>query len=157
MRACFADIYELSFSFSLHNHGTKHSSFHVIKKMTVIRPVSPGVGADSIGEAFRWIQADRVLAHLKLSVSRFQVAPQSVQVDGMSHHRVIDQHEPNPLAELEHNGLRLTELHAVELPHIAVHIARKMKLDLTSRRVVVGWLDNGVEIGICQNPAAVVA
>lgn len=45
-----------------------------------------------------------VFAHHELAALIFEVAPHAVQMDRVGHHRVVDQHHPNPLAIFEARG-----------------------------------------------------
>ena len=123
--------------------------------MTVVGPLAARIGADPIGQALRGLR-NRVLA-LEGAVGRFQIAPEPVQVDGVGHHGVVDQHEAHALAMLEHDGLGVGELHAVDRPHVAFHVAGQVQFDFAGGRRVVRGLDHGAQVGVGQHAPAVVA
>ncbi|MNL62761.1 hypothetical protein D3C87_1868160 [compost metagenome] len=106
----------------------------------MVCPEPARVGADPVAEPLRGVERDGVLADLESAVGRLQVAPQAMQVDGVRHHRVVDQHKAHALAVAQHDGLGVRKLHAVERPHVAFHVARQMQFDLARwRALVVGF------------------
>ena len=63
-----------------------------------------------------------------------QLEEMAVQVDRVAHHRVVDQRDPHPLALAERDRcLDRVELHAVERPHEAFHVAGQVDVELPRR------------------------
>ena len=79
----------------------EHPRLHVIKEMTVISPTAKRVGGNRIADALRWVDHHGVLAHLKLPVRILNLAPHAVQVNRVSHHRVVHERDTQSLAEVE--------------------------------------------------------
>src|SRR6516225_4703721 len=102
--------------------------------MAVKRPAAGRIRGDEITEALAGFDVDRVLVGSKFPVPVVELAPQPMQMDRVLHHRVIDQHEPDPVAALELDWPGLRKLLAVEAPDEALHVAGEMEPDLVRRR-----------------------
>ncbi|MNP86990.1 hypothetical protein D3C76_1875800 [compost metagenome] len=57
-----------------------------------------------------------MFAHHEVTVLVLQVAPHAVEMDGVSHHGVVDQSEAKTLAILEAQGLCIRELNPIKRP-----------------------------------------
>ena len=86
-----------------------------------------------------------------------EVAPHPVQVDRVRHHRVVDQHDAQALAVVEPQRLGVGELHAVERPGEAFHVAGQVQLDRPRRLAAVGIGERAPQIRVGQHAPAVVA
>src|SRR5215471_9348000 len=115
-------------------HLAKHPRLHVVKEMAVKGPAAGRVGGDEITQSFAWFDVDRVLVGTVFAVPVLQLAPESVQMDRVLHHRVVDQHEAHPIAALYLDWPGLGEFLAVEAPDEALHVAGQMQCDLVRRR-----------------------
>src|SRR5882757_2891378 len=74
-----------------------------------------------------------------------------MEVNRMIHHRVVDQDETDPLAELETDRLGLGELLAVEAPDESLHVAGQVECDLPRRRARIVASDSRPQVGISEN------
>src|SRR6516162_4208367 len=106
--------------------------------MAVKGPAAGYVGSNEITQPFTWFDVDRMLVGAVFAVPVLQLAPESVQMDRVLHHRVVDQHEAHPIATLELDWPGLGKLLAVEAPDEALHVAGKMERDLVRRRTRIG-------------------
>src|SRR2546425_8489876 len=100
----------------------KHTRFHVIEQMTVIRPVPQGIGSDEIAQALARLHVDRMFAQQEPAVRAFDFAPHPVQVDRVIHHAVVDEHDAQALAVVELQ--RRSEEHTSELQSLAYLVCR---------------------------------
>src|SRR5215469_10506203 len=100
-------------------------------------PSARARGGDEITQALARFDVDRVLVGAVFAVAVLQLAPQPVQMDRVLHHRVVDQHEPDPVAALELDRPGFGKLLAVEAPDEALHVAGEMQRDLVRRRARV--------------------
>ncbi len=73
--------------------------------MTVKGPMAWRIRAYQIAHTFRWFHDNGVLIGIELSMPILQFTPQTMQVDRMFHHGVVDEHEAYPLTELQFNRL----------------------------------------------------
>ncbi|MNM52372.1 hypothetical protein D3C81_634500 [compost metagenome] len=123
----------------------------------MIGPAAERIGRDPIAApGARW-HVDGVFAHHELAVLVFEVAPHAVQVDGVHHHRVVDQHDPQPLAVLEAQRLCIRELHAVERPGEFFHVAGQVQLKGAARLAAVRVFEGAAQVGVGEYAAPVVA
>src|SRR4029453_2491287 len=76
----------------------KHPGFHVELQMAVVRPAAKCVRGDAIRATRAGRHIDGVLAHVKLGLVRLEIAPHAVEMNGMRHHRIVDEHDPQALA-----------------------------------------------------------
>lgn len=67
----------------------------------MIRPMPQRIGSHPVCEALLGLHGDRVLADEEFSLVRLHLAPHTVQVNGMIHHAVVHEHDPQPLAIIE--------------------------------------------------------
>jgi len=68
------------------------------------RPIGRAYPQLPVGQALSGLHNDRVLVWVEFSVTVFQLAPQSVQMNRVIHHRVVDQREAHPLPEFQSMG-----------------------------------------------------
>ena len=62
-----------------------------------------------------------------------------MQVNGVIHHRVVDEDQSQALAMVElDRAIDFRELFAVERPHVTFHIAGKVQFHLAFGRALVG-------------------
>src|SRR6516164_4937102 len=102
--------------------------------MAVIGPATRYVGGYEITELLTRLDVNRVLVGPVLAVPVIELAPQAVQVDRVLHHRVVDQHETQTVAALEHDRLGFRELLAVKAPDEALHIAGQTRVRAVADR-----------------------
>src|SRR5215831_19338997 len=107
-------------------HLPEHAALHMIEEMAVIGPAPGGVGADQIAQLLPGLDIDGVLVGSKLAVPILELAPESVQMDRVLHHRVVDEHEAHPVTEFELDRPGLGEFLAVEAPDEALHVPGEM-------------------------------
>src|SRR5260370_27667355 len=119
--------------------------------MTVERPAYGCVCAHEIGHSLGWLDDERVLVWRELTAVIFQFTPESVQMNRVLHHRVVDQHEAHTLAEFQMDWLSLRKLIPVEAPDEPLHIAGEVKNDVASRRSTRHALVPRAEVGIRQH------
>ncbi len=129
----------------------------MIQQVTVVGPPAQCICCNEIAHTLRGLHGDRVFADEECAGFVFQFAPHAVQVNRVIHHRVVDQHDAEALAVREAQRLGLRELLAVEGPDEALHVAGEMELNLAARRAAVDGAAEGVEIGVGEHFAAVVA
>src|SRR6516162_4187056 len=134
-------------------HLAKHPRLHVIKEMAVKGPAAGHVGSDEITQPFAWFDVDRVLVGTVFAVPVLELAPESVQMDRVLHHRIVDQHEAHPIAALELDWTGLGKLLAVKAPDEALHVAGKMQRDLVRRRTRITAGLCRPQIGVGEHPA----
>src|SRR5882762_4993513 len=115
--------------------------------MTVESPASGCICADEITHPFGRFDDDGVLVWRELTAAIFQLTPNSVQMNRVLHHRVVDQNEAHPLTEFQMDWLSLRKLIRVEAPDVPLHIAGEVKNDLASRRSTVRALIERAEVG----------
>src|SRR5215813_6558523 len=111
--------------------------------MAVKGPAAGLVGGDQIAQPLARFDVDRELEGLILAMPVFELAPQSVQMDRVLHHRVVDEYEAHPLAALQNDRLGFRELLAVEAPDEALHIAGQMQCDLARGRARIAARPEG--------------
>src|SRR5207249_10154573 len=68
----------------------------VVEEMTVKGPAAGHVGGDEIAQPLARFDVDRVLVGAVGAVPVIELAPQTVQMDRVLHHRVVDQHKAHP-------------------------------------------------------------
>lgn len=71
-------------------YSAEHASLHVIEQMAVKGPRSRRVGSHEKAEPLAGFDVDRVFVGPKLVEAILKLAPETVQVDRMVHHRVVD-------------------------------------------------------------------
>ena len=98
---------------------------HVVKEMTVERPVTPFIGGQVELRAAAGLDRQRMFERLTVGrspVHEFEEV--SVQMDRMRHHGVVDELDAHALVIGKLNRLGdLVELLPVERSHIQLHIA----------------------------------
>src|SRR5215469_16441277 len=109
--------------------------------MAMERPAPGRIRGNEVAEPLARFDVDRVLVGPKFPVPVLEFAPEAVQMDRVLHHRVVDQHEPDPVAALELDRPGLGKFLAVEAPDEALHIAGEMQPDLVRRRA---WVAAGL-------------
>src|SRR5581483_1614461 len=118
---------------------------------------SPGrVRAHKETQPFTRLYIDRVLVRPMVTVSVLQLAPQAVEMNRMTHHRVVHQNDAHPLPKLHPHRFGLRELLAVESPYEPLHVAGQMKLDVPVWRTRVDAAVARAQIGVSQDLPAVV-
>ena len=53
----------------------------------------------------------------EITVFIFQIAPHTMQVNGVSHHGIVDQRDPEPLTVFQQTGAASIPLKAIITPH----------------------------------------
>ncbi len=84
-----------------HLNDAEHPRFHVEKKMAMKGPASRCVGANGDGDPLSGLDDDGVLARQVVARTVLKVHPHAVQMQGMFHHRVVDEGEAHALAIAE--------------------------------------------------------
>ena len=103
--------------------------------MAVECPVTGCVHGYISREALSRFHVDGMLSGVVLTITVFQHHPHTVQVNGVIHHRVIDEGKTNSLAINEPNGFStFGKFLAIEGPHVTLHVAGQMQLDFTAMR-----------------------
>src|ERR1700722_15143060 len=69
-------------------------------------------------------------------------------MNGMIHHRIVDQRDANPLVALELDWPGFGEFLSVEPPHEALHVAREMQNDLAGWRTRIAATLERAQIAI---------
>ena len=96
-------------------------------------PPSWRVCGNSHGHSLGRLDDDRMLARQILARAVLQVHPHAVQVERMFHHRIVHECEAHTLAIAEVDRFfGFPILLAVERPHIALHVTRKVDLNCKS-------------------------
>ena len=128
-----------------------HAGVHVVEKVAMECPVSDVFGRDVHAHLFRRLDHDGVLARHVGATSIDQIEEHPVQVDGMRHHRVVDQAQADSLALEELDRLfDFRELHPVERPHVALHIGGQVDHHLPLRRARVAIGLQAAELAVGQ-------
>src|SRR6202008_5167302 len=91
----------------------------------------------------------------ELTVAIFQLTPESVEMNRVLHHRVVDENEAHTLAEFQMDWLSLRQLAPVEAPDKPLHIAGEVEDDLASRRPTVNTPIERAEVGIRQHATTI--
>src|SRR5260370_23048557 len=123
--------------------------------MTVESPASACVCADEITHPLGRLDDDGVLVWRELTAAIFQLTPNSVQVNRVLHHRVVDQDEAHPLTEFQMDWFSLGKLIRVETPDEPLHIAAEVQNDFASTRSTVHAFVERAEVGKRQHPTTI--
>lgn len=119
--------------------------------MAVKSPGSRGVATDQNGQPFSWFDRDGMFPRKVCARTVFEIHPHPVQMERMLHHRVVDEREPKALAIAHANGfLCIRILLAIEGPHVTLHMAGKMDLDLSLRLSLVLIGNDAFQVGVEQ-------
>ena len=95
------------------------------------RPAPRGVSGDGDRQPLRRLDHNRMFPWKIGTGTVFHMHPHPVQMDRMLHHRIVHKHQVHPFAVPKANRLvRFRICHAVERPHVPIHLAREMDLDL---------------------------
>ena len=105
-------------------HDAHHPRVHVHQHMAVERPVADRVGREIEADLAAGQDVHRMLARI---VGRIlagnELKEMAVDMDGVRHHRVVDEVHPHPLHMAEGDGIGpVRQLHSVEGPHIAFNV-----------------------------------
>src|SRR5258708_6210586 len=123
--------------------------------MTVESPASGRVCADQVSHPLGRLDDEGVLVWSELTAPIFQLTPEPMQLNGMLHHRVVDQNEAHTLTEFQMDGLSLRKFTPVEAPDEPLHIAGEVKNDFAIGRPSVYSSVQRAEIGIRQHATTV--
>ena len=96
-----------------------------------------------------------MLPDLELALGILEVAPHAVQVNGVRHHRVVDEHDPHAFAIRQPNGLGTGKLDAVERPGESLHVSGQVQFDRARRLPTVGIIEDAREVRVGQNASPV--
>ena len=119
---------------------------------------APGrIGGHEVADALGRLHGQGVLACQEAAVGGFELLPQAVHVHGVGHHGVVVQDDAHALAEAEVHWRALAEFEAVELPGVALHVAREVEFELALGAARVERAAEGVKIGEREGAAAGVA
>ena len=77
-----------------HAHDLHHTSMHMIEQVAVKCPVPDMFGGNIYTDLVCGFDCYGVLARLVMAAAIDEIEEHSVQMNGMRHHRVIDQGEP---------------------------------------------------------------
>src|SRR5512138_792220 len=135
----------------------EHACLHVIEQVAVVRPATECVRGDGVADLLGWMHDDGMLADLKLTAWRFDLAPHAVQMNGVRHHRVVHERDAQSLTMSEAKRRRLGELLAVERPDEALHVTGEVQADLSTWRAHIDRAADRVQIGIRQHVPPVIA
>src|SRR4030095_10766684 len=94
---------------------------------------------------------------MKLPGVVLDIAPHSMEMDGMSHHRVIHQHDPHALAIFEDKGICIRKLRSIKGPRELLHMTRQMKFECPLWLAAIGIREQAPEILISQNLSPVIS
>src|SRR5574338_1473183 len=96
-----------------------------------------------------------MLARVMSGVAVHYLEEMPMQVDGVGHHRVVDERDTNPLIRAKRDRrFDVAELLSIERPHEPFHIAREMDLFRPRGRP---WIGIGIEryqVAVNQHPVA---
>ncbi|MCY1446240.1 hypothetical protein D9M71_627940 [compost metagenome] len=98
-----------------------------------------------------------MLANHEVAVLVLQIAPHAVEVDGVSHHGVVDQGDAKTLAIFQPQRFSVGEFDTVERPRELLHVAGKVQFDCPSRLSTIGIDEGAPQIGVRQHSTPVVA
>src|SRR5260370_18431088 len=123
--------------------------------MTVESPASGCVCADQVTHPLGRLDEESVLVWRELTAAIFQLTPNSVQMNRVLHHGVVDQNEAHTLTEFQMDWLSLRKLIRVEAPDVPPPIAAEVKNDFASRRSAVHAFVERAEVGIRQQATTI--
>ena len=87
-------------------------------------PIARRIGREIEGDHAPRRHGHRVLARMESFVRVDDLEEVAMKVNGMRHHRIVDEFDPDALIETKRDRLRdLAQLLAVERPHEAAHVA----------------------------------
>src|ERR1700681_1334022 len=118
--------------------------------MTVECTASGCVRTHEISHPLGGFDDDGVLVWRELTAAIFQLTPNSMQMNRVLHHRVVDQNEAHALTEFQMDWLSLRKLIRVEAPDEPLHVAGEVKNDFASRRSTVHAFVERAQVGIHQ-------
>src|SRR5690348_6003170 len=123
--------------------------------MAVESPASGRVRADQVSHSLGRLDDESVFVGSELTVAIFQLAPKSMQMNGVLHHGVIDQHEADTFTEFQMNRLGLRKLTRIEAPDEPLHTAGEVKNNFASRLPAIHASVERPEVGVGQHATAV--
>src|SRR6185437_14334507 len=135
-------------------HLAEHAHLHVVEEMAVKRPAAWLIGGDDEADCLPRLDVDGVLTGPVLAFAVFELAPKPMQMDGMLHHRVVDEREADPLAMFEFDRLGFREFLAVEPPDEALHVPGQVERDLATGQARIVAALGGAQIGIAEHAKA---
>src|SRR5690606_14762899 len=77
---------------SAHPHFAHHAA-HVVHEVAVVGPAASGVGGDQVADGGARLHKNGVLAGNVIRIAGFQFAPHAMQVNRVSHHGVVHEHD----------------------------------------------------------------
>src|SRR3546814_2916018 len=77
---------------------------HVVKEVTVERPVAERIGGEIEGRSPTRLDEHGVLAWRPVALAGDQFEEMTVQVDRVAHHRIVDEVHPHPFRSEEHTS-----------------------------------------------------
>src|SRR3546814_4039382 len=90
---------------------------HVVKEVTVERPVAERIGGEIEGRSPTRLDEHGVLAWRPVALAGDQFEEMTVQVDRVAHHRIVDEVHPHPFAlQKRDRFVMIRHLHAIERP-----------------------------------------
>ena len=108
------------------------------------RPPASRVGGDAVAQLLTGLDDNGVFAAEELAIRRFHLAPHSMQVDGVVHHAVVNEHNAQTLTVVESQRLALGELLAVERPDESLHVAGQVQAYVATRLAGVNRASNSM-------------
>src|SRR5436853_2242696 len=116
--------------------------------MAMEGPLARRVSADQKTQPFAALNIESVFIGTERTLAVFQLAPESVEMNRVFHHRVVHQDDSYALSELQADRLGVAEFLAVKAPYAAFHVASQMDLDVAIRRPRISSTVNRAQAGV---------
>jgi hypothetical protein len=97
-----------------------------------------------------------VLVGTEFALPVVELTPQSMQMDRVFHHGVVDEHKAHTFAALELDWFGFRKFPSVEAPDKALHVAGEMQGDLARGRPLIVAAFERAQIGVAQDASSVI-
>ncbi len=123
----------------------------------MVGPPTDGIRADATTDRMTGRDTQGVFAGQVFALIVFKFTPHAMQVDGVVHHGVVDQHEANGFAILDFYGCGIAVTDAIETPDVPIHVAGEMQFDAAIWFARADRAVNAAQITVGKYLATVVA
>ena len=110
------------------------------------------MGKKESAESFAGFDIDGVFERQKITLPVFKHGKKTVQMNGVFHHRIVDEREADFFAERNMDRRGFGKLLAVKSPDEAIHISGEMKLKRAPGRGHVVMRTERAQIRVSQDP-----
>ena len=124
--------------------------------MAVIGPAAEGIGPDPVGSLGTRRHIHCMFAEMEGPVVVLDIAPHPVKVNGMGHHGVVNENDPQSFTILENDRVGAGELQAIERPCEPLHMPGQMKFNGAARLSAVRIIEEAFQIRVCENLSTII-